>query len=406
MQQYLRFILQSWPLLAFGFITIFWGNFGQSFFLSWYGTPIQESLGISASYYGSLYAIATLGSGFLIMAFGGLIDRLPLRIFAAGAATGLALGCVLIGLSIHAMVLLAGLFLVRMCGQGLLPHTAQTTMARYFDSDRGKALSLSSSGVPFGEAILPLVIVGLIAWLGWRESWLVIMASTLLLYLPLMAWLLRQTTINTETPPASASAKILAKSAGRREMLTDRRFWLALPVVLSGPYMVTAIFIHQGFIITQKDWTPAWLATCFVAYGITHWVMSLIAGVLIDRFSAQALLRVMALPLIGALVLVAHVEGTWVALPFMMLLATTIGIASPLNGALWAEVYGTAKLGSIRSLMTSLMIISTAISPAVLGIFIDQGHSITQIFSYTAWLLVGAVVLVQFSYRPGQASPA
>lgn len=406
MQQYLRFILQSWPLLAFGFVTIFWGNFGQSFFLSWYGTPIQQSLGLSASHYGSLYAIATLGSGFLMMAFGGMIDRLPLRLFATMAASGLALGCLLISLAVHPVLLAAGLFLLRFCGQGLLPHTAQTTMARYFDNDRGKALSVSASSVPFGEATLPLIFVGLIAWLGWRESWLVIMASTLVIYLPLMAWLLRQTDINTNTAPATASAEVLAKSAGRREMLKDRRFWLALPVVLSGPYMVTAIFIHQGFIIAQKDWTPAWLATCFIVYGITHWVMSIIAGLLIDRFSAQSLLRVLALPLISALLLVSYFEGIWVAMPFMMLLAATVGIASPVSGALWAEVYGTAKLGSIRSLMSSIMIISTAVAPAVLGLFIDRGYSLSQIFSYTAWLLVGAVVLVQFSYRPGQGSPA
>src|SRR5690554_1032581 len=46
LQSYFRFITQSWPLLAFGFLSIFWGNFGQSFFISWYGTPIQESLGL------------------------------------------------------------------------------------------------------------------------------------------------------------------------------------------------------------------------------------------------------------------------------------------------------------------------------------------------------------------------
>jgi hypothetical protein len=37
MNSYLSFIRQQWPLLAFGFVTIFVGNFGPSFFLSWYG---------------------------------------------------------------------------------------------------------------------------------------------------------------------------------------------------------------------------------------------------------------------------------------------------------------------------------------------------------------------------------
>ncbi len=402
MRQYFRFIAQSWPLLAFGFVSIFWGNFGQSFFISWYGTPIQESMGMSAGRYGSLYSLATLGSGLLILAFGGLIDRFPLRHFATAAALGMALATLVLSLAFHPLLLLLGLFLVRLCGQGLLPHTAQTTMARYFDNDRGKALSVSASGVPLGEIILPILAVALIAAVGWRQSWLILCLLTLAVYLPLIQWLLRRAPMDTNARPVTASAQILARSAGRREMLRDRRFWLVLPTVLAGPFMITAIFIHQGFIIAQKDWTPAWLATSFIAYGVMHWIASLVAGLLIDRFSAQSLLRVMLLPLIVALFLLAFVEGLWLAPFFMMLLAITIGFGGPVGGALWGEVDGTAKLGSSRSLMSSLMFISTSISPFLFGVLIDRGLSVTTLFGASGIGLLIAVFLAQFSYRPEQ----
>lgn len=402
MRQYFRFIAQSWPLLAFGFVSIFWGNFGQSFFISWYGTPIQESMEMSAGRYGSLFSLATLGSGLLILTFGGLIDRFPLRYFATAAALGMALATLVLSLAFHPLILLLGLFLVRLCGQGLLPHTAQTTMARYFDSDRGKALSISASGVPLGEIVLPIIAVALIAAIGWRQSWLVLCLLTLVVYIPLIWWLLRRSSIDTTAKPVTASAQILAQSSGRREMLRDRRFWLVLPTVLSGPFMITATFIHQGYIINQKDWTPTWLATSFIAYGVMHWVASLAAGLLIDRFSAQSLLRVMLLPLIAALFLLAFAEGMWVAPVFMILLAVTIGFAGPVGGALWAEVYGTAKLGSIRSLMSSLMIISTSISPFLFGVLIDWGLDVTSLFGGAGCGLLIAVFLAQFSYRPEQ----
>ncbi len=355
---------------------------------------------MSAGRYGSLYSLATLGSGLLILTFGGLIDRFPLRYFATAAALGMALATLVLSLAYHPLLLLLGLFLVRLCGQGLLPHTAQTTMARYFDNDRGKALSVSASGVPIGEILLPIIIVALIAAVGWRQSWLVLCLLTLVVYLPLMLWLLRRAPMDTDARPVTASAQILAKSAGRREMLRDHRFWLVLPTVLAGPFMVTAIFIHQGFIIDQKNWTPAWLASCFIAYGLMHWVASLVAGVLIDRFSAQSLLRVMLLPLIAALYLLAFAEGMWVTPVFMILLAVTIGFAGPVGGALWAEVYGTAKLGSIRSLMSSLMIISTSISPFLFGVLIDRGLDVTSLFGGAGVGLLIAVFLAQFSYRP------
>ncbi len=400
MRNYLRFIADSWPLLAFGFLSIFWGNFGQSFFISWYGAPIQESLGLSAGRYGSLYSIATLSSGLLIMVFGGWIDRLPLRFFATLAALGLTLAAIVMSLSYHPLVLLLGLFLIRFCGQGLMPHTAQTTMARYFNADRGKALSVSASGVPVGEVVLPIAAVALIAAIGWRGSWGVIAVLTVAIYIPLMFWLLGKAPVDVRSRPVTADPERLKKSAGRRDMLMDYRFWLALPTVLGGPFMVTGIFIHQGFILAEKDWSAAWLASCFIIYGVTHWLAQMVSGVLIDRFSAQTVLRWVLVPLMAAVFVLAHLQGNWVAPLFMILLAMTIGSGSPTGGALWAEVYGTTKLGSIRSLMSSLMIISTAISPFVLGVLIDQDLPLSQIFGTIGWVLVAAIVLVQFSYKP------
>ncbi|MDQ2075196.1 MFS transporter [Marinimicrobium sp. ABcell2] len=398
MHNYLRFLKSSWALLAFGFASIFWGNFGQSFFISWYGASIQASLDLSAGRYGAIYALATLASGLLIMTFGGMIDRWPLRRFVTCAALGLTAACVAMAAAVNPLLLFVGFFLVRLCGQGLLPHSAQTTMARYFDSNRGKALSISASGVPLGEVLLPTLAVALIAWLGWRGSWLVVGLSVVVLYLPLIYWLLRRSTVDTNIPPVLASAEVMRQSAGRKQMLTDYRFWLALPTVLSGPFMVTGIFIHQGFILEEKTWSASWLATCFIALGITHWVSSLTSGVLVDYFSARRLLPFTLAPLITALACLVLLEGAWSALPFMMLLGMNIGLSSPVLGALWAEVYGTAKLGSIRSLMSSLMIISTAVSPILFGVLIDRGLSVTGLFGGAGLGLLVALALVLFSY--------
>lgn len=396
-------MVQSWPLLAFGFASVFWGNFGQSFFISWYGAEIQASLDLSAGRYGSIYSLATLASGFLIMLFGGLIDRWPLKRFAAAAALGLVAACLTLAAAFHEIMLLLGFFLVRFFGQGLLPHTAQTTMGRYFEVNRGKALSISISGVPAGEVVLPLMAVALIGLMGWRLSWVVIALGTLLLYLPMMSWCLNKSGLESARASAArrtgSTASFLAGGGGRRRMLSDHRFWLALPTLMAGPFLITAVFIHQPFILAEKGWTPAWLATCFVVYGVIHWFSSMTAGVLIDRLSARFLLRLLPLPLAAAMFSLVYLEGEWVALLFMALLGTSIGTATPVGGALWAEVYGTARLGSIRSLVASLMIFATAASPVILGVMIDRQLTLQEIFGNAGLAVLLAGVLAQFSYR-------
>lgn len=398
MQRYWQFVASSWPLLAFGFISIFWGNLGQSFFISWYGASIQESLSLSAGAYGTVYSSATLLSSLVIMAFGGMIDRWPLRRFATLAAVGLTAACVTLGAATSLPMLFLGFFLVRLCGQGLLPHTAQTTMARYFDNHRGKALSISASGVPVGEVVLPLLAVALIAAVGWRESWWILALTIPFIYLPLIYGLLHKAPIAVSEAPLNTNTTLHHNSQGRREMLRDYRFWLALPTALSGPFILTGIFIHQGFIIAQKQWDPLWLATCFVVYGIVHWISSMVAGVLVDRFTAHRLLPIIILPLAGALLSLAFLNGAWVALLFMTLLGINIGISSPVTGALWAEVYGTGKLGSIRSLMTSLGMIATSASPILFGLLIDDDITASTLFGATGAGVILAGVLVLFSY--------
>jgi MFS family permease len=402
MRRYLQFVGGYWPLLAFGFLTIFWGNFGQSFFISWYGASIQESLNISATTYGSIYSLATLASGLSIMAIGGAIDQWPLRRFVVAVAVGLTAAALVLWQVQHVWMLCLGFYLVRLCGQGLLPHTAQTTMARQFEVNRGKALSLSASGVPFGEVVLPLLAVGLISALGWRNSWVVVAFSVPLLYLPAALGLLHLARKRGQYIPfvASTNPQAQRKAAGRREMLRDRRFWLALPSLMAGPFIVTGIFIQQSFILQQKVWTPAWLATCFIVYGVVHWLSSLATGVLVDRFTAQRVLPVMIIPLGLAMFVTANLEGMWVAPLFMGLMGITIGAAGPVSGALWAEVYGTEKLGSIRSLVTSLMILTTALAPVVFGAMIDAGQTVTQMLNVMGAGIVVAVVMAFFSYRP------
>ena len=76
MVAYLSFIRHNWPLLGFGFLTVFWGNFGQSFFIAWFGAEIQQELGLSAGVYGAAYSAATLLSALTVVWAGGLVDRI------------------------------------------------------------------------------------------------------------------------------------------------------------------------------------------------------------------------------------------------------------------------------------------------------------------------------------------
>lgn len=377
MKQYLQFLFKNWPVLSFGFLSVFWGNYGQSFFIAWFGADIQESLGLSAAQYGMAYSFATLCSAVTLIGAGGLLDRISLRKYIAGITVGLTCAALIMSQLNTVVTLVIGLYLLRLFGQGLLPHTGQTVMVKYFTLNRGKALSIATSGVPVGEIVLPLLVVWLISIFGWQNSWLFVAAFTPALFLPVMFWLLFKMGNEkvAETKAEEPTAGDVQKSASRKEVLRDKRFWLLMPAVLTPPFVVTGIFIHQPFILEAKGWTAAWFATCFVVYGSTHWGGSLIAGWLVDLFTGRRLVRFYLLPMFAGLLLLTLFGSTMIAPIFMALVGMTLGANGPVVGALWAELYGTQYMGAIRSMVTALVVFSSALSPIMFGFLIDHGGS-------------------------------
>ncbi|MDO8909921.1 MAG: MFS transporter [Pseudohongiella sp.] len=421
MISYLSFIRQQWTLLVFGFLAVFAGNFGQSFFVAWFGSDIQRSLGLSAAEYGSAYSLGTLVSAFVVLWAGGLIDRVSLRSYTLAVVAGLGAAMLLLSQADGLLMLMAGFFLLRLFGQSLLPHTGMTTLTRYFDEQRGKAVSVAMSAVPIGEIVLPLLAVSLIAALGWQQTFLWLAFIVPLLLVPLFLALLVRADHTADVAQAEQTAAPADGltgavpddedfAAGRREVLLDYRYWLALPGIVANPFLITGIFIHQNFLASSKDWSLNWLATCFVVYGAVHWISSLVSGALVDRFKPVRLLPVFLLPLLVCMLVAAYVPGDWAAVLMMVCLGMSAGSSPPISGSLWPEIYGTRKLGAIRAMNMSVMVISTSAAPVLFGYFIDNGVSAAGLFGSCALYVFVALVLMNLSYplnaRPLRQRPA
>ena len=78
----------------------------------------------------------------------------------------------------------------------------------------------------------------------------------------------------------------------------------------------------------------------------------------------------------------------------MALLGLGIGIGAPFTGSLWAELYGVRNLGSIKALLHACSVFATALSPFLLGLFIDFN------FSYFSIGLCCLILIVFASYPP------
>ena len=72
---------------------------------------------------------------------------------------------------------------MRFSGQGLMSHTSTTTISRFFEKSRGKALSTIWFGLSSAEFILPVLVTYLFVIYSWRSVWQGI-AIIVIIFLP------------------------------------------------------------------------------------------------------------------------------------------------------------------------------------------------------------------------------
>jgi len=86
-------------------------------------------------------------------------------------------------------------------------------------------------------------------------------------------------------------------------------------------------------------------------------------------------------------------QDFWAAPAFMGLLGLSAGFGQVLHGAIWAELYGVAHLGSIKAFGQAVMVFGTGVSPAVMGIAMDAGFTIETIALTSAIYCLAAGLL-------------
>ena len=370
----------SLKVIIFGFIFTFFSSFGQSYFLGLFNSSIRETLSITHGQFGSIYAIATLTSSLLLIWVGKKIDDVNVFKFAIFVAILLSFSCFFFSKVSSVIFLFIGIFLMRFSGQGMMSHTATTTISRYFTKSRGKALSVGWFGLSSAEFILPVLIVFLLTLTNWKNIWLII-SLFVLIFLPVLSYLLvkninldsRETTNDDEFKEENI------KQWTRREVIKDYRFYIINLNMLAMPWIATGAFVYQSFISTSKSWGEYVIAQSFMAYSVLTVITLLISGLLVDKFTSRKLLIYMNIPLLLSVLVIIYFNAPITAFIFLGLIGISNGLANLLGSSIWAEIYGVKYIGSIKAITTALMVFATAFGTALFGILIDNGFTIEKI---------------------------
>jgi MFS family permease len=172
-------------------------------------------------------------------------------------------------------------------------------------------------------------------------------------------------------------------------VLSERSFWILAPSNFTAASTGTALVFFQFELGQERGWSPAFMAASFSGYAIASALGGLGIGFLVDRWSARRLFPLYLVPYGLALLAFTQIPGPAAHTVLVTGLGLSAGLGGTLLNASLAELHGTARLGTVRSVYAMAMVFSTAVGPALFGALRDLNWQ----FNALALLSLTLVVL-------------
>jgi MFS family permease len=382
-------VRQSISRIAFAFCLTFASSAGQTFFLSLFIPNLSQASGASAGELAVAYGLATLAAAAAMPWLGRANDRMDgVRCaILIGAAT--LCGALLFASTASLPQAFIAMLLLRLFGQGLLPHVGLAALARRAGRSRGRDLSIATLGYPVSEGLLPLAATLVTPLLGWRLTYSLAGLALGLLLVPLASALILSDR-RFRRPPAPATGEASPDAAGPK--FRFGRLWPYLPLLALPSFAITALLFLQTEIARDEHLAAAIFASAFAGFALVQIPASLFFGWVADRLGSRTGLVLHALPMALGAAIFALLPSGWAVWAYMALVGVSAGGSLVLRTSIVAEVAPAHMLGAARAKVAALLVIAAACGPAAYGALLFLGIGTIALLWSTAALCIAATM--------------
>lgn len=297
-------------------------------------------------------------------------------------------------------------------GAGPVPYCA--VISRWFDRQRGLALSSMMFGLGCGALVMPSVAERLIAGFGWRFAFAAAGAAMLLISLPVVARFLKERPeslglcVDGAVPAAGAApaeSGSLQHGLNWHEAWRTRAFWFLLCAFVLVAASVHACFTQLPAVLSDRGSTAqvAALASSFFGGGLLFGRAG--SGYFLDRFFAP---RVAALIFGGAaagIVLLQRAGPQATAFTAAFLVGLGLGAEVDIMAYLISRYFGTRAFGEIYGFMFAAFALAGGLGAYLMGAAFDARGSYAlplALFAGAAFLGTGLIMCIgPYRYAAG-----
>lgn len=389
----------GWRIVAGAAVAFAMTGPGQTIGVSAFVDPMLAGLALSRSELSAAYLIGTLSGAIALPRIGRLVDAHGTRV--AMAVIGGLFGIVLAAMAgVQGVVTLAiGFVGIRMLGQGGLMLVATTAVAPWFERRRGLAIGVTTAVGAALFSLMPLLFAVVIEATGWRRAWLLLAATVWLVVIPIATRVMIDRPSDVGQQPDGRPARTDADEARhaaaavaftRAQAVREPMFWAVAGAVATTGLIGTALTFHQIDLLGDQGLTPVEAAANFLPQTLAGLLATLLVGSMVDRVAARWVLLTSMGLLAGAMLAVPLITPGLSAVLYGMAVGAAGSASRTLEAASFPRLFGLAHLGSIRGVVSSISVASTAFGPLALSL----GHSWTGSYVEVLMVLVALPISV------------
>jgi MFS family permease len=365
--------------------------------------PVHAEFGWDFAQAAAGVTIFGLIASFLAPVFGGMADRYGVRRVAIGSTLGFAIAFAAFWFMPPS---LGGWYflwaILGVVGIGSTPVTWSRAVSMWFQKNRGLALGLMLIGTSLSAMVVPQVVTRAMAAYGnWRIAFPVAALFPLLIALPIaLLWFREPRAEERPAGVADASGTLVGLTLG--EAARRRQFWILIVSILIIATAYGGAHIHMAQIVALHGFTPQAAASTLGVVALGILTGRLVVGLLFDRFWAPGVaFPVMLMPALACYLLsgTGGTLGTVMAGGFLLGLAA--GTESDVIAFMAARYFGVAHYGRIYGTLYMPFGIGSAISPIIYGIVRDRtGNYDAMLLAAVVMFVVGGALLLGLGRYP------
>jgi MFS family permease len=344
-------------------------------------------------------AIANVPGGMLVDTVGRKGLLMALSLFWVGFPY------LLMGFSHGYLMLLACVSLVGF-GNSLWHPTAIPTLARRFPERKGLVLSVHGMGGNAGDALAPLAVGSLLAFMTWREVVIVNVIPGLVMSLLLLVFLgtLRVGSRGREKAADEGRVQSLGEYLkGVRELFRNRSLvFLTTSSAFRSMTQNALLTFLPVYLAYEMGYSPFWVGAGMFALQAAGFAASPIAGHLSDTMGRRSIMMTSMAMTAVVLLFMGFAGKSHAFIVFIAILGFFLYAIRPVLQAWLLETTPKNMGGTSIGILFGAQSLGASISPLVGGLIADRYGLIT-----TFWFLAGTIVVANLFilFMPREPSP-